>query len=118
MTANNPSPATCPNFEHRYTTVYIMGKMAGTLQRRDGPREAPAAAYVPIAAGSSSDAPVIRPSPIDRNRPCGIGLLSPFESLYSRSGSCLRRSIGGVDCRAMCDRRKQKSQYFGQHALE
>src|SRR3954447_16361095 len=66
MTSNNPLPHTCPSLDDRYTTVTIMGNSSGAVHRKEGPNLAPALAYVPIAEGSSSDAPVISPSPSER----------------------------------------------------
>src|SRR5215212_3481562 len=50
-------------------TATVIGNMTGTAQRIDVPSFAPAVAYVPIAEGSSSAAPVISPSPIARPSP-------------------------------------------------
>src|SRR5438067_13328270 len=42
-----------------------MGRVTGAVHKNDGPSAAPAVAYVPIADGSSSAAPVISPRPSD-----------------------------------------------------
>ena len=44
----------------------ILGSWTGTVHKKENPNFAPALAYVPIADGSSSAAPVIKPSPTDR----------------------------------------------------
>src|ERR1043165_4427945 len=67
MTWNNPLPETCTSFADRYTTAHIIGNVTGAVQRNAGPIAAPALAYVPIADGSSSAAPVIKPRPSVRN---------------------------------------------------
>src|SRR5712692_5169512 len=71
-----------------------MGKVTGAVHKKDGPRVAPAVAYVPIAEGSSSAAPVISPSPTERKVPCGTGLGAPVLLRSSTPGSCFRRSPG------------------------
>src|SRR5690242_8418532 len=63
MTWKSPRPATCPSFAERYTTVNIIGRMTGVAHRKPKPNFAPALAYVPIAEGSLSAAPVMIPRP-------------------------------------------------------
>ena len=82
-------------------TENIIGKITGTVQRKDGPNDAPTAAYVPMAAGSSSDAPVIRPKPKERKLPFRGGSL---KTSLARSLGCRlfwRRSRGGMGWAAM-----------------
>src|SRR5262249_52464849 len=45
-----------------------------------------------MAEGSSSEAPVMKPSPRERNSPSATGLVLPARRRFSVSGSCLRRS--------------------------
>src|SRR2546423_2921208 len=72
----------------------MMGKVTGAVHKNEGPSVAPAVAYVPIAEGSSSAAPVIRPSPTERNTPWGTGWGEPLLLRSSTPGSCFRRSSG------------------------
>src|SRR5882672_11863786 len=56
-----------------------------------------------MADGSSSAAPVIKPRPIERKTPLGTGFGAWAWYRASKSGSCLRRSIGTRGCTAISD---------------
>src|SRR5689334_1460567 len=74
MIANSPLPYTRPSLAERYTTTYIIGSRTGAIQRNDRPNFAPALAYVPMAEGSSSAAPVMTPVPTALSSPPSLAL--------------------------------------------
>src|SRR5579863_1764253 len=78
-----------------------MGKVTGAVHRNDGPSEAPAAAYVPMAEGSSSEAPVISPRPTERKAPLSGGLGRSALERSAKVGSSLRRSTRTGCCAAI-----------------
>src|SRR5256885_16204040 len=80
-----------------------MGNMTGPAQRSAGPNFAPALAYVPMADGSSSEAPVISPNPMERNTPRRVGSdtlfsinLAPFLGLLRADLSLSDRFYFGL----------------------
>src|SRR3954447_4046815 len=92
MTAKRPFPYTRPIFAERHTTTYIIGRRTGAIQRKPNPNFAPALAYVPIADGSSSAAPVMMPVPTVRKKPelCfalrTVAVLGRFASILCNMG--------------------------------
>src|SRR4051794_37825169 len=89
MTANSPLPYTRPIFAERYTTMYIIGRRRGAIQRNAKPNFAPALAYVPMADGSSSAAPVMMPVPTVRKRPGLCFVLPTAAPVVGRLASVL-----------------------------
>lgn len=63
MIAANPLPFSRPNLADISWTTSIRGRVNNTVHNKPNPNFAPAWEKVPMLAGSSSDAPVIKPGP-------------------------------------------------------